>query len=45
MTIRSAFLGLEATLSSSTPFVSNMRLSKVLMDGGSPLNILYIDTL
>jgi hypothetical protein len=27
------------------PVVSNMRLSKVLMDGGSSLNILYIDTL
>ena len=27
------------------PVVSNMRLSKVLMDGGSILNILYIDTL
>ena len=25
--------------------VSNMRLSKVLMDGGSSLNILYMDTL
>ena len=27
------------------PVISNMRLSKVLMDGGSSLNILYIDTL
>ena len=27
------------------PVVSNMRLSKVLMDGGSGLNILYLDTL
>ena len=27
------------------PVVSNMHLSKVLMDGGSSLNILYIDTL
>src|SRR6185436_2071325 len=27
------------------PDVSNMRLSKVLMDGGSSLNILYLDTL
>ena len=27
------------------PVVSNIRLSKVLMDGGSSLNILYIDTL
>jgi hypothetical protein len=27
------------------PVVSNMRLSKVLMDGGSSLNILYIDNL
>ena len=27
------------------PVVSNMRLSKVLMDGGSNFNILYIDTL
>ncbi|XP_039825636.1 uncharacterized protein LOC120687674 [Panicum virgatum] len=27
------------------PIVSNMRLSKVLMDGGSSLNILYLDTL
>jgi len=27
------------------PVVSNMRLSKVLMDGGSILNILYVDTL
>jgi hypothetical protein len=25
--------------------VSNMRQSKVLMDGGSSLNILYLDTL
>ena len=25
--------------------VSNMRMSKVLMDGGSSLNILYVDTL
>jgi hypothetical protein len=27
------------------PVISNMWLSKVLMDGGSSLNILYIDTL
>jgi hypothetical protein len=27
------------------PVVSNMRLTKVLMDGGSSLNILYINTL
>ena len=27
------------------PIVSNMRLSKVLMDGGSSLNILHIDNL
>ena len=27
------------------PVISNMRLSKVLMDGGSSLNILYLDTL
>ena len=27
------------------PVISNMRLSKVLMDGGSGLNILYLDTL
>ena len=27
------------------PVVSNLHLSKVLMDGGSSLNILYIDTL
>ena len=27
------------------PVVSNMRMSKVLMDGGSSLNILYINTL
>ena len=27
------------------PVVSNMRLSKVLMDGGSSLNILNVDTL
>ena len=27
------------------PVVSNMRLSKVLMDGASNLNILYLDTL
>ena len=26
------------------PVISNMRLSKVLMDGGSSLNILYLDT-
>ena len=26
------------------PVVSNMHLSKVLMDGGSSLNILYINT-
>jgi hypothetical protein len=27
------------------PVISNMRLSKVLMDGGSSLNILYLETL
>jgi hypothetical protein len=27
------------------PIVSNKRLTKVLMDGGSGLNILYVDTL
>ena len=26
------------------PVISNMRLSKVLMDGGSNLNVLYLDT-
>ena len=27
------------------PVVSNYRLSKILMDGGSSINILYLDTL
>ena len=28
-----------------SPFVGTMRLTKVLMDGGSSLNILYANTL
>jgi hypothetical protein len=34
-----------STLSLSIPSISNIRLTKVLMDGGSSLNIIYVETL